>query len=207
MQNITREQLLAIIDTYIKSRGEHTKGNSWRSIATESDVPYHNLIDFKRGRPQMPSQENLKKLLMLMRPDLVGNGEHVQIPIKGYVGAGAAVHSVDEFAHNDGLGFVDCPPNMNPKKTVALLVKGDSMEPVFSDGWVLYYDQRAWGVPVEFISWLCVVKLEDGRTLVKKIFPGTQPGLYNLYSFKDGHDVIKDAMVEWSAKVRFMGQR
>jgi hypothetical protein len=48
----------------------------------------------------------------------------------------------------------------------------------------------------------CVVKLTDGRALLKTIKRGTLPGRYRLVSFNSPD--IEDVEVEWAAKIIFI---
>jgi transcriptional regulator with XRE-family HTH domain len=124
------------------------------------------------------------------------------VPIIGYVGAGAAAFFYDDASHSDD--FAPRPPDSSAE-TVALAVKGDSMPGVAEDNWLVYYDQRQEGVTEEMIGELCVVGLEDGRTLVKRIYSGAQPGTFDLIS--TGHKPIRGVLIAWAAKVDWIKPR
>jgi phage repressor protein C with HTH and peptisase S24 domain len=60
------------------------------------------------------------------------------VSIAGKVGAGAQVPVFDAYEKGDGPQ-VECPPGLNPHGVVAVEVEGDSMEPAFAAGDILFY--------------------------------------------------------------------
>lgn len=131
-----------------------------------------------------------------------------QIPVVAFVGAGSEVHSIDDHAKGTGLEMVDAPGRVNPDKAIALEVRGDSMEPIISDGFLLFYDKRLLdGVLDEWLGKICVVKIVDGPTLVKKVRRGSADGFYHLCSINPKEQDRLDQRVEWCAKVEVMVQR
>jgi len=129
------------------------------------------------------------------------------VPLVGYVGAGAQIFPIDDHAKGQGLAEVDCPHNIDHKKGVALEVRGDSMEPLISDGFLLFYEERFHGVPAEYINRICVVWIEGDGCLVKKIRKGTKPGYYTLESLNNSTKPIENARVAYTAFVKTMVQR
>lgn len=129
-----------------------------------------------------------------MRAD--GTGD---VQIVGYVGAGAAIYPFDDMAHGDGFGTVERPPFVRGK-AVAVEVRGDSLIPVAEDGWRLIYAGEQTILEDEVLNCLCVVKLVDGRTLVKRVIRGSKPRRYHLVS--TNAPLIEDAEIEWAAKVK-----
>jgi transcriptional regulator with XRE-family HTH domain len=120
------------------------------------------------------------------------------IPVVGYVGAGASVYPIDDESQ-DGFTTIERPPFITGE-AIAVEVRGDSLVPVAEDGWRLIYT----GVPAvqeeEVLNKLCVVALVDGRVLVKRIVRGSRPQRYHLLS--TNAPMIEDAEVLWAAKVR-----
>jgi hypothetical protein len=121
--------------------------------------------------------------------------------VVGYVGAGAAAHYY-AVAQGD-LDEVPAPPGAT-ENTVAVEVRGESLGPLF-DRWLIYYDDVRRPVTADLIGKLCVVGLADDRILVKKIRRGRN-GLFDLVSNTDD-DVIRDAVIEWAARVKIMVPR
>ncbi|MGB3389483.1 MAG: helix-turn-helix transcriptional regulator [Pseudaminobacter sp.] len=124
-----------------------------------------------------------------------------EVPLVGYVGAGAAAHyyaSADE-----GLGTAPAPEGAT-ESTVAVEIRGDSLGSLF-EHWLVYYDEVRSPVTHDMIGRLCVVGLIDDRVLVKKIQRSKSPGLFHLLS--NTEDPIFDAEVVWAARVKSMMPR
>lgn len=122
------------------------------------------------------------------------------VNVVGYVGAGTEVHLIDDHAKGAGLDEVPAPPAVS-HDCVAVKVKGDSMEPRFYEGEILYYD-RVYNTP-DSIRQLgqreCVVALEDGRIFVKRLQPGSRAGFWTLWSYNASP--MTDVRVKWAAPV------
>ena len=73
------------------------------------------------------------------------------------------------------------------------------------DNWLVYYDDRRDGMASDLLGELCVVGLTSGRVLVKKVYPGTIAGRYNLIS--TAYEDILNAEIEWAAKVDWIKPR
>lgn len=122
--------------------------------------------------------------------------ERQTVPIVGYVGAGSEAHF---YAGADAPNeIVTAPPGSNDT-TVAVLIRGDSLGDVF-EGWVAYYDDVRSPPTPDLLFRLCVVGLEDGRVLIKRLALGTANGFYHLIS--QAGNVIKDQPVAWAALVK-----
>lgn len=121
------------------------------------------------------------------------------IPVVGFVGAGSAVFPYDDFPKGDGLDHVERPPFVKGQ-VVAVEVRGDSLLPVAEDGWRLVYAGEQTLEESQIVNKLCVVKLMDGRMLVKRVTRGSKPGRYHLLS--TNAPMIEDAEVEWASQVK-----
>lgn len=131
----------------------------------------------------------------IMTPDL-------PVPVVGYIGAGETVIAVDDHAKGAGLDMVERPVGVPSEvPLVAVKIKGDSMRPL-KEGWFIYFSKDADGVASDCLNELCVVRLADGRTLLKELRRGYTLGRYNLHSWAAGADVIEDVEVEWATRVR-----
>lgn len=122
-----------------------------------------------------------------------------EVRVVGYIGAGAEVHAIDDHEKGAGLDVVqvDFPVRHG---TVGVIVRGDSMLPMFEDGDLVGYLRDAAG-PEQLIGKICVVKVQDGPTYIKRLKRGSEPGLYTLVS-ANARD-IEDVEVEWAARYRF----
>ncbi len=121
-----------------------------------------------------------------------------QVRLAGYVGAAQEVYQFDE----DGAGWVDAPPGA-PYDVEAVEVRGDSMLPLYKSGAILYYSKML--PPETMLGEQCVVRLADGRVLVKTLRRGAERGLYTLISLNAPD--IEDVAVEWAAPIDWIKPR
>jgi transcriptional regulator with XRE-family HTH domain len=130
---------------------------------------------------------------------LTGDGaaEHSTVPIVGIAGASADGALSYGFESSE-LGEAPMPPG-GTERTVAVEVRGDSLRGVAEDGWLVYYDDRRDPITPDLLGELCVVGLEDGRTLIKTPYAGRGPGLFDLES--TNATTIRDVPVRWAALV------
>lgn len=123
------------------------------------------------------------------------------ISIAGKVGAGASVPVFDAYEKGDGPQ-VDAPPGIG-RGIVAVEVEGDSMEPVYSAGDILFYTRHtAEGVPDDAIGRRCVCEDADGMGWVKVVKPSKAgPGLFDLHSIKAATEPMWGVKLKWAARV------
>lgn len=128
--------------------------------------------------------------------------ERRRVPVKGYVSAGAKAHylPLDE----GDLDRVEAPANATDK-TVALEIRGDSLGELY-DRWLVFFDDVRSPVTSDLIGKLCVVEVEDGRIMVKKLKRQSN-GLYTLLSDAKRQEPIENMAVRWAARVKTMVQR
>lgn len=122
-----------------------------------------------------------------------------EIPVVGYVGAGASVYPIDDEHEANGFGTIERPPFITGE-AIAVEVRGDSLVPVAEDGWKLIYTGEPSVMEDEVLNKLCVVALADGRVLVKRVVRGSKPQRYHLLS--TNAPMIEDAEVLWASRVR-----
>jgi len=145
-----------------------------------------NLILHGKRRLQMQEAVKASEIMDFPLPN-----ENRTIAVMGYVGAGAEVFSVsdNDVLHEVDMGF-PIPPDL-----VGVIVRGDSMFPIFEDGDLVAYHGAEMS-PDQAIGQTCVVQLADGRMLIKKVRRGSQPGLYTLSS-ANAPD-IEDVPLDWA---------
>lgn len=134
---------------------------------------------------------------------------HPTIAVAGRVGAGAMVQLSDSYAKGDGLYQVACPPQIGPSGIVAVEVEGNSMEPAYEAGDILFYSREAMGVPVEVIGRRCVVEDSEGFVWVKLLRrrEGQPEGLFDLISFHADTPPMYDISVKWAAPIKMHLQK
>lgn len=120
------------------------------------------------------------------------------VPVVGYVGAGAEVLSIDDHAKGDGIEEVPAPPGM--LNGIALIVRGDSMEPKYEDGEIIYIEKTLYSIDA-LIGAVCYLQLADGRCFLKKLQRGSRAGLFTLISFNG--PAIVDVVIERAYPIAF----
>jgi transcriptional regulator with XRE-family HTH domain len=120
-----------------------------------------------------------------------------KVAVVGYIGAGAEVIPFDDFAKGVGLNEVEAPMGYSGE-CVAVQVRGNSMYPI-EDGWLVFYRKDLDGVDESAVNKLCVVKVADGATLIKKLRKGSRKGLFNLESWNA--PLQEDVRLDWAAPV------
>lgn len=117
----------------------------------------------------------------------------------GNVGAGAQVFPLD-----DGNEYVEGPGGL--KNPIALRVTGTSMTPVFREGDILFCEQKTF-TPEHLIGNDCIVQIENGPRLVKRVLKGSGPGYFRLFSYEtqdvsDDVRIVAGAPVKWVHRAR-----
>jgi transcriptional regulator with XRE-family HTH domain len=119
-----------------------------------------------------------------------------QVPIIGYVGAGAEIFPVESGAERiDGLTV----PSLLPYDAVALIVRGNVLLPEVDENTVLVYRRD---MPFDESSSLtkrCIVALKNGPWLVKRLMRGSAYGRYTLLS--TNAPPLTDVEIAWAAPI------
>lgn len=166
--------------------------------------------DLKRGKAASPKLSSAVRLAQALemsveevmswadgRPDTTPT-----IAIAGKVGAGAQVPVFDAYEKGDGPQ-VECPAGLSSHGIVAVEVEGDSMEPVYSHGDLLFYSRNGHdSVPSDVIGLRCVCEDAAGMGWVKQVKAGDEPGLFHLISLNPGANNIWNTKLKWAAPVR-----
>jgi phage repressor protein C with HTH and peptisase S24 domain len=119
------------------------------------------------------------------------------VPVAGYVGAGAEAF----FESGQGpFDYVEAPDGAT-EDTVAVEIRGTSLGELF-DRWIIFYDERREPVTSDLIGRLCVIGLDDGRVVVKKLKRGQRKDRYDLLS--NTEPPIYDVNIIWAARVKHM---
>ncbi|MFU0504161.1 LexA family transcriptional regulator [Pseudaminobacter sp. NGMCC 1.201702] len=178
-----RNQVARWLQTHM-ARKEVTQADLGDAIGLSQD----KISKIIRGKRDLSAGEaaEIAKYLGVPMP-----GENFTLDVIGYIGAGAEVRPI-----NDGEPLqqieVDFPV---PQGSVAAIVRGDSMFPIFEDGDLVAYGGEPLA-PEKAIGSTCVVQLSDGRMLIKRVRRGTQEGLYTLTS-SNAPD-IEDVPLDWA---------
>ena len=118
-----------------------TKGMSQDALATAMGTTRSQYVKLERGERRLSQGWIERAAAALGVPPAAILGETQTVPLVGLIGAGGAVHALDD--HEKGAGFddVEAPPGAS-RSTVAAEVRGDSMPAVAEDGWLVYWEAR-----------------------------------------------------------------
>lgn len=149
------------------------------------------------------NQDNMRKIADALhcRPSDLISDEKRLVPVLGYVGGGQEIECVDPNMHGAGIEEVEPPAGYYAEGIACVAVRGNSMEPMVENNWLLFYRKDFDGVPPDCLGQLCVVKLENDGMLVKKIRPGSAPGLYHLLSKNPTYETMFDQKLRWASRV------
>lgn len=180
------------------------RGMTQQELADAVGMAWQTVGKYERGeaRLKVDQARRFADALKVSREELDADGVPSLVPVVGYVGAGVEIFPFDDFPRGEGMRTVRCPQGLDPGKTAAVEVRGDSMFPI-GDGWIIYFVKEVHGVPYEAVGQLCVVKLaHDGPTQLKVVRPGYSRGKFNLISWNAAPR--EDVEVEWASPVRGM---
>ncbi|WP_305972650.1 MULTISPECIES: S24 family peptidase [unclassified Mameliella] len=174
-----------------------------------SNSAIRKMFENPQASPKMVTASSIADVLGLTVDQIIATGRTGDLPTKrstitiaGKVGAGARVPVFD--AYEKGAGpQVEAPPGLPSSGVVAVEIQGDSMEPVFSAGDLLFYSRNSHdGVPVEVIGKRCVCEDENGMGWVKLVRLGRDEGTFDLHSFNDASPTMYGVRLKWAAPVR-----
>ncbi|WP_417816577.1 XRE family transcriptional regulator [Tritonibacter scottomollicae] len=183
------------------------RGTNRRAVALAAGMSPTGVRDIINRKTKNPTFANLLKIAEVLEVDvsvIVGGTtpDKPTISIAGKVGAGAHVPVFDIYEKGDGPQ-VECPPGIGPHGVVAVEVEGDSMEPVYSAGDLLFYSRNGHdSVPDEVIGHKCVCEDTDGMGWVKQVKAGDEPGLFHLISLNPSGTNMHNVRLKWAARVR-----
>lgn len=119
-----------------------------------------------------------------------------EVPLMGFLGAGAEIEPEFEQVPPEGLEQIELPFELNDD-LIAFKVRGDSMLPFYKDGAVIvvYRDQKK---PIEsFYGEEAAVRTSTGKRFIKTIMRG-QDGV-NLMSWNA--PAIENVQLEWIGEI------
>lgn len=141
-----------------------------------------------------PPPKGLKELKNIVRHDRPAGGT---IEITHVVGAGDHVYPVPG---DSPLGYIPAPPGYEAGGAVA--IRGDSMAPLYCDKDLLFY--RGWEMPPShrrISDRPVLIELADGRSLLKRLLPGSKAGRFHLASLNPSTPIILDVTVRTIARI------
>jgi hypothetical protein len=200
----TRDSLLSIIQS-----GLQQKFLSIAGLEKQAGVPKDTVRDFLRAKTHILRADKLQKILGVLAPE-------EKLTIRYQLAENAQVLPLEDSA----LPHVDYPPGISPVGVEAIHVSSDAMMPVFQPDWVLYYSTAkqasapinlSCNVPYDadgsspyaaLLGKPCVIKLADGRWMVRALKKGSKPDHYTLAAYNAPD--INDVAIENAYKILFI---
>lgn len=167
--------------------------------ATELSAGYLQRMETGGRNVSLKNLRKISEALDVPEKELVPSAG--EVPLVGYVGAGAAMVL---FSEGDNPNERVKAPEGATKKTRACEIRGESLGSLF-DHWLVYFDDVRDPPDHSMVGRLCVCGLADGRVLVKKMMAGQLPNTWRLLS--NVEPPIHDVVVEWAARVKQMTPR
>lgn len=182
------------------------RGLTLEEVARRANTTNQQVHRLETGQRRLTADwmERLGQALGVRAADLLPEAEAPKVAVVGYIGAGDEVYPIDDHAPGVGLEEVEAPPG-EPGETVAVIVRGESMYPSYNDGDMIFYRRDDATPEHTFLGRECVVCLQDGRILVKRVIQGSRKGRYTLVSHNAPE--IVDVAIRWAAPVRWVRRR
>jgi len=96
--------------------------------------------------------------------------------------------------------YIEIPVGLAGPGIAAVEVTGDDMFPVYQHGDIIYYNSPE--APGKLVGRDAVIKLKDGRYMLKQLYAGRTPNLWTLFFFN--RVPILDVELEWAARIRWV---
>lgn len=184
------------------------KGWSQGRLATAINAAQTTISSWERGRTE-PTRDDVTRIARAMGvPTLESDSTvavHSIVPIVGYVGAAAEYFGIDDHERGASLEEIEAPPGV-PDGAVAVVVRGDSAYPAYSEGNVLIFWNKMLD-PSPVVGEKCFVRLLDGRTLVKILERGSDASHWTLVSINTSTQPIRDVEIDWAAPIELALRR
>ena len=133
-------------------------------------------------------------------------GESQDCPIVGIVRAGSEIeYWNDQFPGGENISVPgELFGDSGVRRWGGVVVRGESMSPIFDDGDILFFDMRYGGEVSGLIGRACVVETAAGGAMVKRLERGRRMGMYNLESYNRHHAVVADVVLRTARPVMWV---
>lgn len=132
--------------------------------------------------------------------DQIGVHKPRTVAVVGYLGPGARIDPPQNTDSEAG-SWVEAPLS-DALAAVAVIVRGDSLYPVYQDGDVIFYTRDGFEEEDAYIGRECVVKQARGPMLLKRVMRGSERGSYLLLSYNASP--MDNVRLEWASPVRWI---
>ena len=145
----------------------------------------------------MASLANVDESAFVYEPDTAN-----LVPVVGYAAGGDEWLPVDDYARGDGMQPVEL--SLGDADPIAIMVRGDSMAPVYRDGDILVCSRQRGSDLSSALNRDCVVKTVDGRCYIKFLLRGDKRGRFRLRSYNVSYPDVEDEVLDWAAPVMWV---
>jgi transcriptional regulator with XRE-family HTH domain len=191
-QNIVAERLRIAMER---------AGTTAPKVAAKAKLGRTVIYDILAGRARSPRHDTLTTLAAVLDVSvawLAGEQDLARdVPLVGYVGAGAEV-----FPFDDDVELVAAPPGLGD--AIAVEVRGESMWPVYRPGDRLFAETVPDLAADRLAGRDCVVQVAAGPRLVKRLRRGSKRGTWTLVSYRAGTAPRRDARLTAAAVIRWV---
>lgn len=178
------------------------QATGWKQqkLAEHFEVAQSSVNRWLNGaEPEGARRDAINETYERLIDETPSKSETVEIPVMGYLGAGAEVEPDYEQVPPEGMEHVAIPFQL-PDDMIAFKVRGVSMLPVFKPDAVIIV-HREQKKPLEsFYGEEAAVRTSDGRRFIKTITRGTSNGTVNLMSWNDPVP-IENVRLEWIGEI------
>jgi len=182
----------------------HEKGPEWTLtyVAKLAHTTPKQLSRLERGQRSLTLDwiERVAKALECDPLELISDyKERYLAPVVGYIGAGDLYYPEPKSGPWIGFNEVETPPGM--VDAVAVIIRGESMKPVYHSGDMLFFNPTEYPGVEQYAGKECVVKLQNGMVYLKRVHKKSN-GSIQLLSYNE--DPIEDANIAWAAPVKWI---
>ncbi len=129
-----------------------------------------------------------------------GRGPNIsaRVNLMGKLGAGAQI-----APNPDGSRLETVERPLDDINSIgAAIVHGFELSPQFRDGDVVYW--RAPEAPENLLGYECVIKMPDGRLLIRTLERGSSPGLFTLIAYAGGAGAARDVSITEASLITYI---
>lgn len=197
MDNLSDRLRRARLDAGFKSAADAAEAFGWHVVTYRAHENGGRGVRIETLERYAAAFRVSPQWLITGKADKSATGRSVKV--MGFVGAGAEVLAFANDEPWDGLDQIEAPAGTS-EDAVAVIVRGDSMFPIFEDGELLIYSERRSDIDTFlFRTKPMIVQLRDGRILLKQIARGSKVGRYTLMS--PNAPAIEDVQIEWVSRL------
>ena len=183
------------------------RGISQAMLAELAHTSQPQIARLENGLRKMTKEwaERLAPHLGVSALDLLFGDDDIlagTLPIVGRVGA-STDGSISQETNDGPFGHIEAPMGASGSEN-AVEVSGHSMGMYAPDGSLILYHPNDTYPPEVLFGEICIIGLQDGRRLVKRLLRGSKRNHFDLESASG--DIMRDEAVSWATPVAMVIQ-